>query len=204
VTAAAAKWWLAGGVSASNAVAAYQPKGAASYAASKVNLANPGTYDATEGAAPTWAAATGWTFPFPANKYLLCGAGWSGTYSALVRFANGGSTSPGSVIIGGPYPSLGLFTNYFGLHAYRNGTSERSLGSSQTAGVMAVAGAKGYLNGTSEVANLDGTGSHATIYIGQTGPNNSYWFGDILAVAFYNTTLSAAQVAAVTTAMQAL
>src|SRR4030042_266315 len=63
VTDSCLEWWLAGGISAANCLAAYQPKGAASYAASKVNLANPGTYDAVDGVAfPTWAAATGWTF----------------------------------------------------------------------------------------------------------------------------------------------
>ena len=53
-----ANWWEAGG--ATGAVAVYQPIGAASLAASYVNLANPGTYDAAPGVAPTWASA-GWT-----------------------------------------------------------------------------------------------------------------------------------------------
>jgi len=55
-------WWLAGGINAANCIAAYQPIGAADYATSKVNLANPGTYDAYEGTAPDWSAVTGWTF----------------------------------------------------------------------------------------------------------------------------------------------
>ena len=55
-------WWLAGGIDPDDCVAAYQPKGAASYAASKVNLANPGTYDLTNGNDPSWSASTGWTF----------------------------------------------------------------------------------------------------------------------------------------------
>lgn len=40
-------WYLAGG--APTPVGAYQAKGAASYAASLVNLANPGINDLTEG-----------------------------------------------------------------------------------------------------------------------------------------------------------
>lgn len=53
---AAAPWYLAGG--APTPIAVYQPKGAASLAASYVNLANPGTYDAAADVpgygAPTW------------------------------------------------------------------------------------------------------------------------------------------------------
>ena len=58
----AGDWWLAGGIDPDDCIAAYQPKGAASYAASKVNLANPGTYDLTNGNDPSWSASTGWTF----------------------------------------------------------------------------------------------------------------------------------------------
>lgn len=56
-------WWLAGGVNSSDCLAAYQSIGVDNYVASKVNLANPGTYNITDGASyPTWNAATGWTF----------------------------------------------------------------------------------------------------------------------------------------------
>ena len=58
----AGDWWLAGGIDPDDCIAAYQPKGAASYAASKVNLANPGTYDLTNGNDPSWSADNGWTF----------------------------------------------------------------------------------------------------------------------------------------------
>ena len=64
--AVAPPWWQVAG---KTCVAAYQPKGAASLAASYVNLANPGTYDAAPGAAPTWASATGWTFN--GTQYLV-------------------------------------------------------------------------------------------------------------------------------------
>lgn len=59
--AAGGTWWDLNGTLTS-CVAAYQPKGAADYAASKVNLANPGTYNATDINAPDWATATGWYF----------------------------------------------------------------------------------------------------------------------------------------------
>src|SRR4030042_426783 len=64
-------WYLSGSIPRANCIAAYQPKGADSYAASKVNIANPGTYNLSDGAAfPTWAAATGWTFAAASLQYL--------------------------------------------------------------------------------------------------------------------------------------
>ncbi len=60
----ASGWWDNNGA-ISGCVAAYQPIGAASLAASYSNLANPGTYDCTVFAghtAPTFATETGWTF----------------------------------------------------------------------------------------------------------------------------------------------
>jgi len=60
--AAGGGWWDLNGTIKS-CVAAYQPVGAADYAASKVNLLNPGTYNLSDGVAyPDWASATGWTF----------------------------------------------------------------------------------------------------------------------------------------------
>lgn len=66
----AGDWWLSGGIDPDDCVAAYQPKGAASYAASKVNLANPGTYDIDSGADPDWDASYGWNFN-GTSHYLL-------------------------------------------------------------------------------------------------------------------------------------
>lgn len=60
--AAASSWWLAGGIDPANCIVAYQPKGAADYAASKVNLANPGTYNGVgiNTDDMPWSANTGW------------------------------------------------------------------------------------------------------------------------------------------------
>jgi len=55
-------WWLAGGIPRQNCVAAWQAVGASDYAASKVNLANPGIYGLADAAtAPTWSTDVGWT-----------------------------------------------------------------------------------------------------------------------------------------------
>lgn len=79
-------WYLAGGVALANAVAVYQPIGAASLAASYVNLANPGTYDAAPGVAPTWAGASGWVFN-GTSQYLRVGAAVVGSppFSMIAR-----------------------------------------------------------------------------------------------------------------------
>lgn len=66
--AAAAGWWQVAG---QTCAAAYQPIGAASLAASYVNLANPGTYNAAPGVAPTLAAG-GWSFD-GLTQYLTTG-----------------------------------------------------------------------------------------------------------------------------------
>jgi len=57
---AAIPWYLSGGIAAANCIAAYQPKGAASLAASYANLPNPGTYNAVPLDAITVLNAYGW------------------------------------------------------------------------------------------------------------------------------------------------
>lgn len=99
--AAGTSWWLAGGIAAANCIAAYQPKGAADYAASLVNLANPGTYNAFAGADPTWGATDGWIGA--GASYLRTGFSLAAGYSFIIRYADltggaicGGSTSGGN------------------------------------------------------------------------------------------------------------
>ena len=101
--AAAASWWEVAG---KTCVAAYQPKGAASYAASLVNLAQPGTYNATEGVAPTWAAGTGWTFNGTTQHLNVSAAAGFMTilggdaYTAIARFATNINPATRQKIIG--------------------------------------------------------------------------------------------------------
>ena len=83
--AAVVPWYLSGGILAANCIAAYQPKGAASLAASYVNLANPGTYDAAPVVAPTWDAVNGWVGD--GTQYLNTGVVPAANYSMFVRFS---------------------------------------------------------------------------------------------------------------------
>lgn len=81
-------WWLAGGIPCDACVAAYQPVGASDYAASKVNLANPGTYDATDGTlAPTWDNVNGWK-KTNIKQHLKTGIMATNGYSLIVRFSD--------------------------------------------------------------------------------------------------------------------
>ena len=213
VTAAAAKWYLAGGISASACVAAYQPKGSTSLAASYTNLANPGTYNAAPGVAPTWAAATGWTFWAASIQHLktgmVPGAGWS----IAVRCANI-AASPVFQYLCGVVDStkangyIGLRPDNFGNVVYWQDGKVLAKAPRLNGGVMIVTGGKGYRDGT-----LDGTlGGSVLIaayelFIG--GLNNGIggvaapMSGDIIAMSIYNTSIEA-QVAAVSSAMAAL
>ena len=215
---AAAAWYLAGGVSAANCVAAYQAKGAASLAASYTNLANPGTYNAAPGVAPTFDTATGWTFN-GSSQYLTTGVVPDATaqaWSMFIRFSNA-SGATNNYIAGCsdtvPNPDLVFFlisrpaasTVFFA-----NGANTASYSSSATSGVLGFAGVTGYLNGSS-VATIAAGGAANTrpssIFMGANSFNASalaFFNGKIQAVAIYNVTLNAATVAAISAAMAAL
>lgn len=194
-------WWLAGGVAAGDCVAAYQAKGAASYAASKVNLANPGTYDAADGTAyPTWDAATGWTGG--SGKNLLTGVVPVKTYSCIVKVDGasgppiGTATSDVSVLrwrISINYASSLLFqigSYYF--HSPSVGT-----------GVMALTYGGCYIDGI-RVENGFSTSAVTSVPIRLLSDNMGTMSGRLHAAAIYSSTLTATQVAAITAAMQAL
>lgn len=209
LAAAGAAWWLTGGVAAANAVAVYLPKGAASLAASYVNLANPGTYDAAPGVAPTFDAATGWTV---SSGQWLSSSGFTvandQTSSIMVRFSDTATSSRGFLV---------GFMSEYGIQPYFDGTVKffRSRSASQvsyapiaTSGVIATAGLANYLDGAL-------LGNHITRSAGAdltamamgcqsvSSPGN-YFVGKIQAVAFYNLTLTSTQVGLISTAMAAL
>lgn len=208
-------WWNDNG-NISGCVAAYQPIGAASLAASYVNLQNPGTYNAAPGTAPTFATATGWTFN-GTTQYLTTGgvvpaAGWS----AIVRFSALGS--PGTNA-----PALGAGNNGAGsafqiiphaasngdLRFYAYGTSFLGVAPKTASGIMAlVGGANCYLNGSSDGATV-GTfsGAGQALYVGcrnNGGTADRFCPVTIEAIAIYNAAISGAEVATLTTLMNAL
>lgn len=208
--AAVADWWTVAG---KTCVAAYQPKGAASRAASYSNLANPGTYDAAPGNAPGWSSATGWVFN-GSTQYLTTGVVPSGTqtWSQIIRFANygnGGGWLCGTV--GGAGTYMILTPNYNGAtndwRIYRSAT-QVLVSPRIAAGVMATAGAECYLNGINDGTLSAGSGAlKYEYYIG--GINNGGSVAglqstDVLAFAIYSAVLTAGEVATLSAAMAAL
>lgn len=205
-SAAIIPWYLAGGVSASNCVGAWQAKGAASYSASLTNLANPGTYDLTEGSAPSWAADTGWTFD-GGSQYLktgvVIGAGWS----TLYQYSNVDSWG----LIGVWSPARWWFAPYYGSgdnvgYGYGGNLTVASPG--LTAGNLGMNSAKAWRNGAADGDTGTSTStSPRDFWIGCANNDGSALFigsYKVQALAIYNTGLSDAQMAAVATAMAAL
>lgn len=209
--AAASDWWL---VSGQTCVAAYQPKGAASLAASYVNLANPGTHDAAPGTAPTFDTATGWTFDAASSQYLTTGVIQQNVnWSIIVRFSGASTSKMLACLIGsdnGTYNHhLRQTTNdAVPARSYRNGMARLVTGAAAASGIMAYAGAGAYFNGATDGTLPDTAGlSGYEIYLGClnfSGTAGQFLIGTIAAIAIYSTTLSAADVAALTARMQAL
>jgi hypothetical protein len=199
------EWALAGGIDPANAVAVYQPIGADSLADSYVNLANPGTYDATPGVAPTWDAVNGWTFN-GSTQYLDSGVVPATNYSMLIRYSNSIATSGYCYVLGIYEAPTKRF--YIGSIAdndkviYGNG-QYLFVSPKLESGVLGMAGNQGYRNGIADGAAIS-TGGPWTLSIKIASIGSSNYGVKVQAVAIYNTTLTAAQVAAVTAGMQAL
>lgn len=191
----AAPWWMAAGVTP---IVAYQAKGAASYAASKVNLAQPGTYNATEYVAPSWDAATGWSF--------------NGTDQALrVSTINPG---PSSSVIVSMVPQHTTWGTYWGqLYSFglrTNGSLFYTQPGKITfafASPVAFCGTKVYSNAEYRVDFPGPTVNGRVFALGAGG-----LYGTplecakcrIMAFVYFNTVLVQAQVTAITAAMAAL
>lgn len=203
-------WYLSGGVSAPQG--AYQAIGAASLAASYVNLANPGTYDLATAAAPAFNAATGWTFNGVGNLYLDTGLTLDNdqSWSIFLRFSDNGTASRGLALsrTGASGCDFGFYihsptTTYI---FYNGGAS--LISGLATSGVIGVAGGNAYFNGV-DVGNIGGGSgvSSVTFSVGvmdDDGVKQIPFYGKIQAFCLYHAVLSPAQALAVTNAMAAL
>lgn len=211
VGAAAVPWWLSGGVAAANCVAAYQSKGAASLAASYVNLANPGTYDAAPGVAPDWDSGTGWTFN-GSTQYLTTGVMPSVGWSMIARFSDfstndrylAGAYNVASITLMALCPTYSTGVQYWN---GRNPIGIRVATPNISTGVLCVAGGTAYRNGVSDGSLSNSYAPTVSIYLGALNKDatpSNLAIGSIQAVAIYSATLSAAQVALISAAMAAL
>lgn len=190
----AGDWWTAGG--APTPIAVYQPKGAASLAASYVNLVNPGTNNAALGDAPSWSAA-GWGMD-GANDYLTTGLVPASGWSMLIAFTD---WAPFGWLIGA-YNGSGnnrlSIGNPNGENRVEYGsgkTSEVNYGAAVTSGVLGVAGQQAYRDGSptgGTIAAWDGTIT-AGIEIGRLGGlGGGNTASTIIAVAIWDTSTDAA------------
>ena len=200
-------WWQVAG---KTCVAAYQPKGAASLAASYVNLANPGTYDAAPGVAPTL-TADGWTFD-GTTQYLTTGIVPGTGWTMIVRVNQNGGQNV-QLIAGASETNANGFAlrlivaSLQAVYVHGSGWSADVVSLS---GIHAIAKQQGYYNGIPTASGGSGTLSTTRgIFIGQQNVAGSiydpYFFsGSMDALAIYSDTLTAGEVAAVSAAMAAL
>ncbi len=202
-TSGALPWYLAGGAPAP--VAAYQPKGAASLAASYVNLVNAGTFDAVPVVAPTWDTGTGWGLLETSTQWLDTGIVHSAGYSALVFFDSAVSMACLMGSFTGAGSRLAIYAASGTNRSYQNG-GFLNLAGARINGVMAVAGQTAYYNGAAEAGAIPAFTGTATVSIGigRMKGTSDYCTANIKALAIYSTTLTAHQVAAVSAAMAAL
>lgn len=204
-------WYLSGGIALANVVAAYQAKSAASLAASYVNLANPGTNNAAPGVAPTFNAATGWTFN-GTSQYLIAPTPDNG-YSIFMQYAN--------LAVAGTRELFGTFWTSFGDGAFlvqiAGGNMDARSGATGSTAINApelltgnygFAGKTPYRNGTAEPNVISaGTGTGHEIFIAALNFNGglaNFTAIEVQAFAMYNVTLTAPQVSALAAAMAAL
>lgn len=198
------RWWEAGG--ASGAVVAYQAKSVASYAISKVNLANPGTNDATEGVAPTW-DTNGWAFN-GSSQYLRSGIVVSSNYSIMIQFSNYAG-SAGRSFFGAFDTGAFLIQHNTNVVRYYNGVQADFSPAPPVAGNLAIAQYQPYRDGVAEAGTIASgfavpTGQIYISCINSSGVAAQFAAMTVRAFAIYNNTLNAAQVAAVAAAMAAL
>jgi hypothetical protein len=205
--AAVVPWYLAGGVDPANCVGAYQAKGAASLAASKVNLVNPGTYDLSSTADPTFDTTTGWYFIL--GKHLQTGITPTSTYSFVGRL-NGVEVSTWRSPCGlwsaanGKYNIAWNGSNWY----ISVGSGDVNSTSTATSGVFAIINRYLYVDAVKKTASQAGAAANSLTF-SMGAPTADAGYGNncveyCLAFALYSSVLTEEQLSAITTAMAAL
>ncbi len=211
--AAGGGWWDLNGA-LSSCIVAYQAKGAASYAASKVNLANAGTYNATDDGTnyPAWNTSTGWTFD-GSNDYLNTNikAG-STSWSYIIKFSNAGADNYRrwwGARDGASGNQVGLEnrvgnTTFYVMNG-SNATNQTNITADDlSAGWLAICGNKFYAASGIKNNNLtQGTLPDMVLFIGKANNLNPKSI-TVQAFAIYNEEISAANIASIGAAMAAL
>lgn len=195
-------WWLAGGVSPENCVAAYQPIGADSLQASYLNLANPGTYNAAPGVAPGFIAEWGWIFN-GTSGYLTTGVTLASGYSLICRFI---TTGTGETQFGRQWDTS-TNDNFLTANANLGGlwtVGGKNIVYNFERGVACIADRKCYADGSLIGTVASGGTTQGVVSIGNRPSDDRTMAGSIQAFAIYTVTISADQVAAITNAINPL
>ena len=204
--AAGGTWWDLNGTITS-CVAAYQPKGAASYAASLTDLSG-NSNDATEvsGSEPGWGASTGWTFNGSQHLKSV-----NDTVCVFIRMAFTGTKSNENKLWG----VTGAADCYIGtLDAIswaicNYESSRKTFNTTVTSGVIGYSGSIPYVDGSAIGSGL-GSGGYAypcgigTCLTKAGAVYTARWVGSIQAIGVYNAVLDSTQVGNLSTAMAAL
>ena len=203
-------WYLAGGIPESDAYTIYDPLTAVDLATSYVNLANPGTRNATVPvAAPTHAQGSGWTFN-GSTQYLNSNtvATAAGTVVAWVEPTSSGLVT-GTYIFGAsvfsPTRVFIVRPTSTGAHQTQKGASIFGAPIDTHGAVYAISSAKSFINGISEGNITAWTGADHAInfFIGCQNSGGAANFAGfrMLRFAWYPAGLTDAQIKAVSEAM---
>lgn len=196
-------WWLAGGIPRDACVAAYQPKGAADLATSYINLANPGTYNVTQATdkPPTFNTLTGWSnnTSITNTQDIRCIIpSTSVKHSYICRVSASAHSGNQRNVQGIGADAVHIYFRYTDHKTYLRGYNSTGASASYAADrILCIVPGGSFIDGVSIGSYAAGTG---TI----TGFELLKAIGEVAAVAIYNTTLTAYQVAALTNAIRAL
>ena len=201
-------WWLSGGIAAANCVAAYQPKGAADYATSKLNLNAPGTNDAIKaGANESGWSSLGWLPNGEALNCLKAPVAITTNYSVFIKLTCSLSDRRCAAGYYNVNNSWVIFarenTDVVGFYngQYNAGTNAPA----HSSGVIGMAGTNCYRDGVL-VTTRAGGANIPWLAIGYLGAS-SYALpsGSVIqAMAIYDITITPTQVGLLTAAMAAL
>ena len=192
----------------------YQPVGAASFAASLVDLSGNGNNAGDPGGAatPGWTAANGWDFDGIADYLTTTFVPQNDqSQSMLVQHTN--AVPSNGYVFGqtdGGVDYYSLRPERFGSVRYRNGAAETAVVPGLASGNLGIAGNRGYRNGIAEGAALVAYGGGAPVASCAIGAlNNGGVIGsfdnvEVRAIVLYNCILTAPQMLTVMTAMAAL
>lgn len=191
---------------------AYQPKGAANFAASLLDLSGNGNNAGDPGGAatPPWDAVNGWKFDGIADYLTTTFVPQNDqTQSGIVQFTNVTNVGVAFGVHNGANRRFKIYPNRTNTTAsYHNGRFQH-VAPPLLAGNLAVAGNQGYRTGAADGPAI-GAWAGASTFPVYIGARNGIGVADffcaiyIQAVALYDCTLTAPQVAAVATAMALL